>query len=147
MAKITKASVSDLPKLIPLFDQYRIFYKQPSDLKAAELFLQELFRLKECVVFLAEQDQQAAGFTLLYKTYSSVSMKPYFILNDLYVAPVFRQAGIGSMLLEKTQEYCKSLSYKGLALETAVDNPAQKLYEKLGWQKDSHCFHYFWHAK
>ncbi|HAI44518.1 MAG TPA: GNAT family N-acetyltransferase, partial [Maribacter sp.] len=37
--------------------------------------------------------------------------------------------------------------YKGLALETAIDNPAQKLYEKLDWEKDSHCFHYFWQVK
>ena len=147
MVKITQASEKDLVKLIPLFDQYRVFYKASSDTKAAGAFLKERFQQRECVVFLAEQDQHTVGFTLLYKTFSSVSMQPFFVLNDLYVSPDFRQAGIGSMLLEKAQDYCKSLKYKGLALETAIDNPAQKLYEKLGWKKDSHCFHYFWLAQ
>lgn len=115
-------------------------------MEAAERFLHDRFRHQECVVFLAELDQVAVGFTLLYKTFSSVGMKPFFVLNDLYVSPDHRLEGIGRVLLEKAQEFCRSLGYKGLALETATDNPAQKLYEKLGWQKDSHCFHYFWQS-
>lgn len=146
MVKIIKASGSDLPKLVPLFDQYRIFYDQPSDMEAAHTFLQDRIHHEECVVFLAEKDQQAVGFTLLYKTFSSVSMQPFFVLNDLFVAPGHRQRGIGGMLLEKAKSLCRSLNYKGLALETATDNSAQGLYEKLGWKKDSHCFHYFWHT-
>jgi len=144
MVRIFKASEKDLPKLVPLFDQYRIFYDQSSDPEAAHRFLNERFRHEECIVFLAEKEQKAAGFTLLYKTFSSVSMQPFFVLNDLFVIPGYRQNGIGRMLLEKAKELCISLDYKGLALETATDNPAQALYEKLGWKKDSHCFHYFW---
>lgn len=141
-----QASGKDLPKLVPLFDQYRIFYKQESDLEAADRFLKDRFQNQECMVFLAELDQLMVGFTLLYKSFSSVGMRPFFVLNDLYVSPDYRQKGIGRMLLEHAQDFCRSLGYKGLALETATDNPAQKLYEKLGWQKDSHCFHYFWHS-
>ncbi len=146
MVKITKASGHDLPELVLLFDQYRVFYNQQADLEAAERYLKARFQNQECVVFLAEVDQQKVGFTLLYKTFSSVSMQALFVLNDLFVSPNYRQKGIGRMLLEKAQEFCRSVGYKGLALETAADNPAQKLYEKLGWQKDSHCFHYFWHS-
>ena len=49
--------------------------------------------------------------------------------------------------LEKAQQFCEQQGFKGLTLETAIDNPAQKLYEKLGWEKDYHCFHYFWQVK
>jgi len=147
MVEIIKASKSDLAIIVPLFDQYRIFYGQESNIKAAEKFLIDRFRLNECTVFIAKYENKAAGFTLLYKTFSSVSMRPYYVLNDLYVNTDYRQKGIGQLLLEKAQAYCRSKNYKGLALETAIDNPAQRLYEKLGWKKDSHCFHYFWQAE
>ncbi|MFT6935108.1 MAG: ribosomal protein S18 acetylase RimI-like enzyme [Maribacter sp.] len=55
--------------------------------------------------------------------------------------------GIAKRLLETVKIYCQNNNYKGLRLEIATDNPAQHLYEKLGWEKDVHSFHYFWSAK
>lgn len=86
-------------------------------------------------------------FVQLYFTFSSVTLEPSLILNDLFVDPKYRNKNIGQGLLLKAQEYCTKHKYKGLALETAIDNPAQNLYEKLGWKKDVHCFHYFWSVK
>lgn len=147
MAQITQATEKDLSELVPLFDRYRCFYRQVSDPSAAAQYLRSRMQQDEAVVFLARDDQgQAVGFTLLYNSFSSVSMQPIMILNDLYVEKGFRNKGIGERLLKEAQGYCRSLANKGLALETAVDNPAQHLYERLGWQKDSHCFHYFWDA-
>ena len=147
MTEIIKATDKHISDLVPLFDLYRIFYKQVSDQKASSQFLQERFNKQEAIVFLAYYEGKAVGFTLLYTTFSSVSMQPVFILNDLYVMKDFRQKGIGELLLEKAKEFCLDKGYKGLALETATDNPAQKLYENLGWKKDTHCFHYFWTAE
>jgi len=39
--EIKKAGIEDIPDAVPLFDGYRIFYKQPSDEKAAADFLRE----------------------------------------------------------------------------------------------------------
>ncbi len=146
MVTIIRASEADLPEVVPLFDQYRVFYKQESDLRHAEEFLRERMGKEECIIYLARHNGHAAGFVLLYTSFSSVSMRPFYILNDLYVRQEFRQRGVGQKLLQKTKELCLESDYKGLALETATDNPAQKLYEKLGWKKDTHCFHYFWTA-
>ncbi|MEX0273196.1 MAG: N-acetyltransferase family protein [Flavobacteriaceae bacterium] len=132
--------------LAPLFDAYRVFYGQKPNIKAAVDFLIERFKNKDNVVFIAYHKGKAVGFTQLYTTYSSVSMQAFYILNDLYVDMEYRNKGIGEALLGRAQEQCTRMDYKGLALETAVDNPAQKLYERLGWKKDSHCFHYFWSA-
>ncbi|WP_289062823.1 GNAT family N-acetyltransferase [uncultured Zobellia sp.] len=142
--KIIQANSSHIPLLAPLFDSYRVFYKQPSDINAATSFLKERFSQSESIVFMAFIDEEAVGFTQLYTTFSSVSMLPYYVLNDLYVDQTQRKKGIGSALLSTAQEFCSKKGFKGLALETATDNPAQKLYEKLGWKKDSHSFHYFW---
>lgn len=146
MIEIIRASESHLSELVPLFNQYRIFYQQTSDESLARKFLEDRFRKDECIVFLAIVNKEPAGFTLLYSSFSSVSLKPLFILNDLYVKNEFRQNGIGEQLLERTKKLCLEKGYKGLAIETATNNPARQLYEKLGWKKDTHCFHYFWDA-
>lgn len=147
MVSIVKASKEHINDLLPLFNSYRVFYKQESNLEAAKDFLEKRLDLNEAIIFLAYINDNPAGFTLLYKTFSSVSLLPVFILNDLYVDKDYRQKGIGEALLNRAKKHCIEKQHKGLALETDVNNPAQKLYEKLGWEKDSHCFHYFWSVK
>ncbi|WP_420322845.1 GNAT family N-acetyltransferase [Flagellimonas sp.] len=145
--QIRQASHKDLELIVPLFNAYRVFYKQESDLDAARSFLKERFSNNENVIFLAFEGEEPIGFTQLFTTFSSVSMKPFFVLNDLYVSPESRKKGVGEALLHAAKEHCRILNYKGLALETAVDNPAQQLYERLGWQKDEAYLHYFWTNK
>ncbi|MGS0524034.1 N-acetyltransferase family protein [Zobellia nedashkovskayae] len=141
---IIQANLSHVQLLAPMFDQYRVFYKQISDISAATSFLEERLSKSESIVFIAFIDNEPAGFVQLYPTFSSVSMKASYVLNDLYVSEQHRKKGTGAALLTTAQKFCSKKEYKGLALETAIDNPGQKLYEKLGWEKDSHAFHYFW---
>ncbi|SNZ00643.1 GNAT family N-acetyltransferase [Flagellimonas pacifica] len=142
--EIRNATSSDLELIVPLFDAYRVFYDQESNFDAARLFLKERFSNNENVIFLAMKDDAPLGFTQLYTTFSSVSLKSFYILNDLFVIPEFRKKGVGEALLNHAKQYCQELNYKGLALETGMDNPAQKLYERLEWEKDTDYFHYFW---
>ncbi|WP_343764077.1 GNAT family N-acetyltransferase [Gangjinia marincola] len=138
------AELKDLDQLAPLFDQYRVFYKQSSHLEAARDFLEKRFQKNDSVVFMAEDGDQIVGFTQLYSSFSSVSLQRQYILNDLFVAETHRNQGIATALLEKAKEFCRLQKAKGLALETDHNNPAQYLYEKLGWKKDDRTFHYFW---
>lgn len=147
MIKIVKATIKNLFEVAPLFDQYRVFYKQESDIEGARMFLIERLNKNESIIFLAYYQNKPAGFVQLYPMFSSVSMQHSYVLNDLFVEEVFRNKQIGGALLGKAKEFCLANRAKGLALETDVDNPAQKLYEKLNWVKDVDCFHYFWTAK
>ena len=146
MVKIRMAHHEDLPNLSTLFDAYRVFYKQKSDLEAAVHFLSERILNKESTIIVAEIEQKLVGFTQLFPVFSSVSIKKSLILNDLYVDPEYRSKGIATKLLNKAKEYAIKTGNKGLALETAIDNPAQKLYERLGWKKETDFLHYFWKA-
>ncbi|NHF59333.1 GNAT family N-acetyltransferase [Flavobacteriaceae bacterium TP-CH-4] len=146
MITIIPATKDHIEQVAPLFDRYRIFYGQDSNLSAATRFLEQRMSRNESVIFLALDEQEAVGFTQLYTTFSSVSMERVFILNDLFVLNSHRKKGIGEALLNRAKTHCKERGYKGLALETATNNPAQQLYERLGWKKDAHCFHYFWTA-
>lgn len=147
MSTVYRAGPEHLSQLAPLFDNYRVFYDQQSDIASAEKFLRDRMANNEAMVFIAEIDGKMVGFTQLYTSFSSVSLLPIYILNDLYVDEEHRKKGIGEALLNRAKRLCKENGFKGLALETAIGNPAQKLYEKLGWVKDSACFHYFWSAQ
>ncbi|TMM53633.1 GNAT family N-acetyltransferase [Maribacter algarum] len=144
MTSIVEINESHIEDITPLFDQYRIFYKQESDERAARDFLLKRIQNKESIILLCYFNNEPVGFTQLYTTFSSVSLQSVFILNDLYVSQTHRGKGIGEALLDNAKQLCREKKYKGLALETGVDNPAQQLYEKLDWKKDTDCFHYFW---
>lgn len=134
---IIRATLDHLDAVAPLFDGYRQFYQQPSDLAAARSFLQARLSQGESVIFLAEIQGRPAGFTQLYPSWSSVSMRRLWVLNDLFVHPDFRQRGVGEGLLERARQFAIETDAKGLMLETAVDNlSAQRLYERLGWVRE-----------
>lgn len=145
--KTLRATEEHLEQLTALFNAYRVFYDQTSDIAAAEEFLSERFSKKDSVIFIAEDAVgKGLGFTQLYPSFSSVSMQRVYILNDLYVSEEARGQGVGEALLEHAKKFAISEGAKGLTLETDVDNPAQKLYERLGWTKDIDVFHYTWKA-
>lgn len=142
--QIKRATTSDLDDAAPLFDAYRQFYGQRSDVAAARAFLDERLRRDESVIFLAVEDSEALGFTQLYPSFSSVSLKRLWVLNDLFVGPKVRRGGVGRRLLDRAREWAIETSAKGLVLATAVDNSkARALYESCGWKRDDEFQHYY----
>lgn len=144
MLEIMRLTASDISDVVPLFNAYRVFYGQESNIDAAKTFLEQRLANHESIIFLATWDNRPIGFTQLYTSFSSVSLRPIYILNDLFVDSAYRGRGIGGALLNRAKTHCTNSNHKGLALETALDNPAQNLYEKLGWKKDTDYLHYFW---
>lgn len=143
---IVQATVKDLEQLASVFDQYRVFYKQASDLEAAKQFLFDKFEHRESVIFLAKHQpsDQIVGFTQLYPSFSSISLQRTWILNDLFVCADYRKQGIATALLNQAKEFAALTKAKGLELSTATDNAAaQKCYEALGYQRDDDFYHYF----
>ena len=133
-----------MKQIATVFDLYRQFYKQPSDIPLAERFLKERILHRESVIFVAFDGRRVVGFLQLYPSFSSVSAQRSWILNDLFVPENYRKQGIAAQLLTHAKGFVVQTETKGLALETAVDNPAQHLYERLGWKQDAGSLHYFW---
>ena len=140
---VRRAGVEDLDALVPLFDAYRVFYEQPSDLERARTFLSERLSADESVVFIAEAEGEAVGFTQLYPTFSSTRTGPIFTLNDIYVRPEIRGGGVGRALLEAAAEHGRSVGAIRLTLTTARNNSvAQGVYEANGWKRDDVFYTY-----
>lgn len=141
---ILKATMNELDALTELFDLYRLFYKQQSDLSGAKVFLKERLSNEESVIFIAFDGQDAVGFAQLYPTFSSISMKKSWVLNDLYVKEEVRGRGYGQGLIRKAIAYVEKVGAKGILLETNDDNViAQRLYEKIGFVKETNFFYYY----
>jgi ribosomal protein S18 acetylase RimI-like enzyme len=142
--RIVRATTKDLDDLVPLFDAYRQFYGQRSDPRAARAFLGDRIEHDESVIYVAYADGgAAAGFTQLYPSFSSVSLKRLWVLNDLFVRSDIRRGGIGRALLERARRHAVETGAKGLILNTAVTNKAaQSLYESCGWTREDEFLQY-----
>ena len=93
--QIEVATKDHLEQIVPLFDAYRVFYEQPSDLAASRAFIAERLERGDSHILLAREAGKAVGFTQLYASLSSVSMRKIWILNDLFVAPGGRRLQAG----------------------------------------------------
>ena len=132
-----------LDKLAHIFDLYRQFYKQNGDINSAKSFLKERIISLESVIFAAFEGDMIVGFTQLYPTFSSVTLQRSWILNDFFVLENQRGKNVGTRILEHAKDFARQTESKGLYLQTDADNPAQKLYERLGWEQDTNL-QYFW---
>lgn len=138
MVKTRQATAADLESIVPLFDAYRQFYRQPSDVEGARRFLRERLEHQQSTIFIALEGADAVGFAQLYPSFSSGALARIFILNDLFVAPPARRRGIGAALLAAAAEHGRQAGTLRLVLSTEITNTkAQRLYEKLGWKLDT----------
>jgi hypothetical protein len=72
--EIQRAGSAHLEAITALFDQYRVFYGQQTDLSAARTFIQARLTQQDSVILMATHTGAAAGFIQLYPSFSSVSM-------------------------------------------------------------------------
>ena len=119
-----------------LFDKYRIFYQQPSNIALAQTFIQARLDSNESVIFVALVNSTPVGFTQLYPRYSSLRAIKNWLLNDLYVDKDYRKQGIGEQLIKTAMNFAKENQATFVELSTAVDNyTAQSLYEHIGFER------------
>ena len=135
---ITRAGPADLDALSVLFDGYRQFYGQPSDLPRARDWLRSRLRVGESVVLVAKRGGKTVGFAQLYPMFSSVRTARTWILNDLFVDSTARRKGVARALLDAAAAFAREDGAAGISLETTRDNDAARaLYRAAGWTEDA----------
>jgi ribosomal protein S18 acetylase RimI-like enzyme len=141
--EIFLANIEHLQDVSELFNQYRVFYKQSSDIEAAKAFLRERFQKHDSIIFVARDNGLIVGFTQLYPSFSSVSMKRAWILNDLFVDEAFRKKRVAKSLMDAAENFARETESVHIVLSTQISNmAAQSLYESLGYIKDKDFCHY-----
>ena len=141
--RLVTATTDRLDAVARLFDGYRVFYEQRSDPAGARAFIGERVARGDSHIICCELDGEMVGFTQLYPSFSSVRMKPTWILNDLYVDPGARRRGVATALMRAARAHAEATGAAYLTLETHRENtPAQAVYVEEGWTRDDEFIHF-----
>lgn len=137
MAQLRTLKSDDLEPTAVLFDRYRQFYGQASDLDAPRTFISERLANGDSYLIGAFEADEEIGFAQLYPSYSSVAMRPKLILNDMYVLEAYRKMGVAQALLGAAEALARRVGAVSLVLATQKNNSAARtLYVKAGWVEE-----------
>src|SRR5271170_8138968 len=106
MLDVRDARRSDTPVIHQLIGELADFEKLRDEVTGSVEDLEaHLFGAERYArVIIAESDAQVAGFALYFFNYSTFLCKPGIYLEDLFVRPQFRGAGVGRALLEAVEQ-------------------------------------------
>ena len=132
---IRAATPADIPTIHQLVVELAIYEKEPDAVKASHAQLHAaLFGpqpVAECV--LAEQAGSVVGLALFFTNYSTWTGRPGLYLEDLFVRPTARGAGLGKALLVHLARLAVARGYGRFQWQVLDWNaPAIGFYESLG---------------
>ncbi|MGH8432975.1 MAG: GNAT family N-acetyltransferase [Pseudomonas sp.] len=143
--RIVQATLEHLDLLTPLFVKYREFYGELPFPDSSRNFLEKRLRRKESVIYmaLADEDDKLLGFCQLYPSYSSLSLKRVWILNDIYVAEDARRQLVADRLLQTAKKMARETQAVRMRVSTSSNNEvAQRVYESIGFREDTQFKNY-----
>jgi GNAT superfamily N-acetyltransferase len=134
---IRPATREDVPRVLAFVRELAAYERAPEAVVASEAdLLRDGFGPNPFYFCLmAEIDGRPAGFAFYFSNYSTWLGRPGIYLEDLFVAPEFRQRGIGKALLERVaaiavEKGCGRLRWQVLDWNT----PAIEFYRAIGAQ-------------
>jgi GNAT superfamily N-acetyltransferase len=132
---IRPATAQDVAEILRLIRELAEYEKLAHMAVGTPAMLQEaLFGARpSCEALIAERSGRAVGFALYYTTFSTFLCKPGIHLEDLFVEPAHRGAGIGKALLKRlarlaAERGCGRLEWHVLDW----NEPSIRFYESLG---------------
>ena len=133
--KLRPAQPADVPAIVGLITELAEFEQLAHLLRLTpETLTPHLFGERpvvECVV--AEAAGVVVGFALFFTNFSTFLAKPGLYLEDLYVQPAFRGAGIGKALLSHLGALAVARGYGRFEWSVLDWNAnAIRFYEKMG---------------
>ena len=141
--KTHKATPDDANIIGPVFDLYRIFYKQKSNIKEACRYIKARLEANESIIFFIKDKERCIGFTQLYPTFDSVNLRKKIVLYDLYICEDYRRKGNGKILMDAAKDYAQLNKFGSIELSTNKGNiQGQSLYEALGYIRDQEFYSY-----
>ena len=138
--RIVQATLEHLDLLTPMFIKYREFYGELPLPDSSRKFLENRLKRTESVLYmaLAAAEDRLLGYCQLYPSFSSLSLKRVWILNDIYVAEDARRQLVADRLLQTAKKMAKDTNAIRLRVATSQNNlAAQKTYESIGFREDT----------
>jgi GNAT superfamily N-acetyltransferase len=134
---IRPAAPEDVPLILRFVRELAAYEREPDAVEATEAMLGDaLFGARPVAeAVIAELDAAPAGFALFFHNFSTWTGRPGIYLEDLYVTPDARGAGVGKALLRHLAEMavdrgCGRFEWAVLDWNT----PAIDFYRAMGAQ-------------
>jgi len=140
---LRRAGPDDLHELVAMMAEF--YSDSPYTLnprRAAEAFAPLLAdeRLGH-VWFIRAADSREVGYLVLTFSYSMEYGGPSAVVDDFFVRPAFRGAGLGKAALAEATSLCAARGVRAIHVETGEDNPrALAVYRSVGFA-DTHRVH------
>ena len=129
---IRPITLSDKARWLELFKEYVIFYKSKVSDEQFELTWQRIHSDFNMYGLIAELDGQIVGIAHYIFRPSTWDVEDFCYLEDLFVDPKVRGAGVGRALINELEKIAIAKGSKRLYWTTAPDNEvARKLYDKV----------------
>ena len=132
---IRPAAPADVPELLRLIKGLADYEKLADQaVGTAPMLSNALFGAKPSAeALIAERDGRAVGFALFFTTFSTFLCKPGIYLEDVFVEPEHRGAGIGKALLRRLAQLAEERDCGRLEWRVLDWNePSIRFYESLG---------------
>ena len=141
--RIVPAELDHLDRLAPMFVHYRELYGAMPQQAESKQYLAERIKKHEAIILLAFEADKLLGFCLVYPSFSSVSLRPIWILNDLYVIEGERRRKVAKQLLQAIAEQARANNVLRLRVSISANNViAQRLYESAKFIEDQRFRNY-----
>jgi GNAT superfamily N-acetyltransferase len=132
---VRSATPADVPVILALIRELAVYEKLEHLVAAKEEDLDKALFAERSVVeaLIASLDDEPVGFALFFPNFSTFLGKPGLYLEDLYVRPEARGAGLGRMLLEHLAALAVDRGWGRMEWSVLDWNqPAIEFYKKMG---------------
>ncbi len=132
---IRTATAEDAELIFNFIRELAIFEKLEHEVVSnADILRKNLFCENPVAeVLIAELDDQAVGFALFFKNFSTFLGAPGMYLEDLFVLEKYRGNGIGELLMRELFKICQQRNYQRMEWSVLDWNAkAIQFYESLG---------------
>jgi ribosomal protein S18 acetylase RimI-like enzyme len=85
------------------------------------------------LAYEADYTDTPVGLINCFPGYSSFRAKPLLNIHDVVVHPEHRGKSIGTALIEAVEKFAREQGHCKISLEVRTDNPAERLYRRLGF--------------
>ncbi|MGB1128517.1 MAG: GNAT family N-acetyltransferase [Haloferula sp.] len=112
-ASVRKIESADVPEVLAMIRELAVFEKLEDVLVATEDDLRESFFGERPAAggLVAETAQGLVGYAIHFTTFSTFLGKPGLWLEDIYIRPAWRGAGVGKLLLKAVVAHARDMNY------------------------------------
>lgn len=132
--RIRPATEADAELLFGLIGELAEYEKLTDEVRGdAEVLRRSLFEQKAGEALIVEAGGEAVGYAIFFTTFSSFECRPGIWLEDVFVRPSRRRAGIGRAVMEHLAALALERGFVRLEW-CALDwnEPALRFYDELG---------------